>query len=139
MRLLERCEAAAEEGDHRVDLHRDFFRGLPFRARAFASLREDGERGGQAGSDELRTEVACRNAEILGDCRGDHLLELSDSRSQMAAQRLVVVDAAAELLVDLAPLPPDGREDELAAAGAALALRLRLAPAERRRACPSGC
>ena len=79
---LERVEPAAQERDYRVDLppRRRLLSSVS--ARAFASLGQDVERRGERGGDDLWTKVVVGCIEVLGDRRGDQLLELEASRAR---------------------------------------------------------
>ena len=111
--LFERVEAAAQECDHRVDRSSKVGGALRLLLRASAPLGQDVEGGGEGGGDDLWTNVVRGRVEVLGDRRGDQLLELGDPGSQMVAQGLVAFDADAQLLVNVALLDSVHGEDEL--------------------------
>src|SRR6478672_5082603 len=88
--VLERVETAAQEREDRVDRCRKISGALRFRLRAFVSLAQRVEGGGEGRGNDLRARVVRGRIEIFGDLRGDHLLELGDPGSQVTAEQLVV-------------------------------------------------
>src|SRR5206468_7074297 len=96
---LERVEAAAEERDDRVDLRRDVVFCLRFSARAFASLGQYVEGRGERRGNDLWAKVVFGCVKVIGDRRGDQLLEGRKPGAQVTAERLVAFDAETHLLV----------------------------------------